>query len=130
MPHSAHLCVSRDCQFHLATYLGNGYIVSTVGEYFPDSQVREIIAKSKKITLEGQGDDRQYDFLKKIGFVEIGCNRLYETMVFHAVKDKENFCCPYKMAEGSEIDMMPYNTAGGAYKGHLAMCKKWSKKRK
>jgi len=52
MPHAGHLIVSSDCRFHLNTYVG-GYIVSTVGEYFPDEGVREIFAESRGVNLEG-----------------------------------------------------------------------------
>ena len=42
MPHTAHFICGKECQFHLATYV-NGVIVSTVGELWFDSQVREIL---------------------------------------------------------------------------------------
>jgi len=99
MPHAGHLCVSNDCRFRLNTYVGK-YIVSTVGEYFIGDKVREI-----------------------------GCNRLYETMVFKAVKTK-HVCCPYEALIADCVDFDGYDSDEDAYKGHLKLCKKWSKKRK
>lgn len=57
----AHLCVSELCKFGKTTVV-NGYIVSSVGEY---------VARGGK------------------GFERIGCDRLYETMVF---KDSGKRC--------------------------------------
>lgn len=108
MPHPGHFCGSFDCRFHLNTYVG-GYIVSTVGEYYPDSKVREIL---------GRENDRKFE--------EIGLDRLYETMVFEAVKSNHK-CCPYEMRSG-EKDFLGYTNADDAYEGHLTLCKKWSKK--
>ena len=81
-----HLIVSLDCRFHLCTQVG-GHLVSTVGEYLPDSSVREILAKSRGKTLEGIGEMRRADFLDKIGYEEIGCGRKFETMVFRVSGD-------------------------------------------
>ena len=130
MPHPAHFICSDKCQFKLATYVGK-YIVSTVGEYLPDSQVREIEADVKNIRLEGKGDAREIDFLNKIGFVEIGLDRLYETLVFRAKKrkdEKNRKCCPYEIIVERELDGNGYNTAADATKGHYALCEKWGKK--
>lgn len=124
MPHPAHLCVSDNCRFKLATYVG-GYIVSTVGEYVPDSSVREIFNKIRNLNLKGMGDEREADFLKKNDFEEIGYDRKYETMVFKAKKSKLE-CCPYEIIVSKEVDMEGYNDAKSAYKGHLRLCKKWS----
>lgn len=125
MPHPGHLIVSRDCRFHLNTYVG-GYIVSTVGEWLPDSEVRDILAKSRGIVLKGIGDERRYDFMKKIGFEEIGLDRKYETMVFKA-KRIDSECCPWGQS-GHELDLCGYNEPEDATKGHMKLCKKWSEK--
>jgi len=127
MPHAAHLIVGSRCRFHLATVVGP-YLVSTVGEYMPDSQVREILASSRGITLNGRGDEREADFMKKHGFEEIGCDRKYETMVFRAVKSSHG-CCPFEMRDASDLDFEGYNDPADAYKGHLKMCEKWAKTR-
>lgn len=126
MPHAGHLIVGNDCRFHLNTYV-NGYIVSTVGEYLPSEGGREIHAKVRGIKLEGIGDARERDFLKKFGYVEIGAGRKYETMVFKAQKSKA-LCCVWEQESGSELDFEGYNDAGMAAAGHLAMCKKWARK--
>lgn len=119
MPHAGHFICSKDCRFHLNTYV-NGYIISTIGEYVPDSRIRKIIRDSRGRQTNLQGDAEEADF----GFEEIGYQRLYETMVFYGRKNKSG-CCPYEMTSGSELDMKGYNTAEAAYRGHLAMLKKW-----
>jgi len=98
MPHAGHFVCGHRCQFKLNTYVGK-YIVSTVGEMV-------------------------YDQNK--GFEEIGCDRLYETMVFKAV-ESGNKCCPYEIKVSDEVDFEGYNTPEEAYKGHLYLCDKWSK---
>lgn len=124
MPHPAHFICAFDCRFHLATYV-NGFIVSTVGELFPDAPVREIYAQSRGIMLSGRGDDRCRDYMQKIGYEDIGYNRKYETMVFKA-EPNENICCPYRIESGTSIDMEGYNDPGDATKGHMALCLKYS----
>jgi hypothetical protein len=130
MPHAGHLIVSRDCLFHLNTYVGK-YIVSTVGEWWPDRVVREIHAKiyDKKWFLKNKdlkGDYFDSAYFKRFGYEELGLGRKYETMVFKAKKSKEE-CCPFVIITG-ELDIVGYNAAKDAYKGHLKMCNKWSKK--
>jgi len=126
--HAGHLIVADWCRFHLCTEIGN-YLVSTVGEYVPDEGVREIIAKNRGVTLAGKGNNRRADFLKKVGFVEIGANRLYETYVFLVNPDKR--CqvegCKCGMPEFlkyHEIDGAGYNIAGDATRGHMDMCRR------
>ncbi len=145
MPHAGHLCVGDRCKFHLNTYV-NGYIVSTVGEYFPDQDVRRIYLQTRsrfprlklinkrieKIdekelinkVLELQGDAFDYAYLEHFGYEEIGCGRLYETMVFKG-KKSEDKCCPYAQASGEDLDFEGYNSAEDAFKGHYEMCRKW-----
>jgi len=125
MPHPGHLIVARNCRFHLNTYVGK-YIVSTVGEYLPDSVGREILAKARGIELKGKGEERLADYMEKIGYEDIGYNRKYETMVFWAKKSK-NKCCPYEAKDWMELDFAGYNTAEDAFKGHYKMCRKWSR---
>jgi len=99
MPHPGHFIEASNCRFILNTYVGK-YIVSTVGEYVSPLSDKE--------------------------FAQIGFNRLYETMVFTAQKTKTK-CCPYMVKDYTELEMIGYNDAGEAYKGHLKACKKWSK---
>ena len=134
MPHAAHLIVGQDCRFHLATYVGK-WIVSTVGEYLPDSNVREVLAESRGLDLQGRGDERRHDWMKKNGYEEIGFNRKYETMVFKAQRRPKKelakdgtTCCPWEQQSGTEVDMVGYNTPERAYLGHLKMCAKWARK--
>lgn len=126
MPHPGHFICARWCQFFLNTYVG-GYIVSTVGEYVPDAPVRDICAEAKKIILRGKGNDRLADYMKKVGYEDIGLNRKYETMVFSAKKSK-NKCCPHEMTEANDVDFDSYNDADDATVGHYKMCNKWAKK--
>lgn len=132
MPHAGHLIVSNSCRFHLFTYVGN-YVVSTVGEYWPDRLVREIHAEIYdsewlKENRELKGDDFDSAYFKKFGFMAIGAGEkdIYETMVFKARKS-ENKCCPYEMVSG-ELECIRYATAEDACKGHLRACYKWGKK--
>ena len=131
--HPGHLIVGQDCRFHLATEIGN-YLVSTVGEYLPDSNVREIMAASRGITLDGMGDARRADFMRKIGFQEIGSGRKYETMVFEIgtdpkrCSDPECGCGIPHPTTYSELDFEGYNDAGSATRGHYAMCQAWAAK--
>jgi len=125
MGHPAHFCAANRCGFSLATYVG-GYIVSTLGEYVPDAPVREILAQSRNIILEGRGDVREADWMKKVGYEEIGSGRTYETMVFKAIK-QNSICCPYEILCSEQLDFEGYNSAEEATKGHYKMCKKWAK---
>lgn len=130
MPHPAHFICAQDCKFFLATKIGK-YIISTVGEYFPDYQIREIFAESRGVNLEGKGDARRADYMKKIGFEDLGHERKYETMVFESMKtpkDGRGYCeaCPFRIKSGHDIDFNGYKKSKDAYKGHLEMCEKWS----
>jgi hypothetical protein len=126
MPHPGHLIISFDCRFHMNTYV-NGYIVSTVGEYFPCDGTREILATSRGVTLQGRGDERKADYMKKIGFEDLGFGRKYETMVFKAEESKDK-CCPWTASSFEELYIKGYNDPGDAYAGHLNICEKYDKK--
>jgi hypothetical protein len=126
MPHPAHFICAEDCRFHLATYV-SGYIVSTVGEYFPDSPAREIIASCRGIMLKGQGDARRDDFKRRVGWVEIGSGRTYETMVFKAeAAARPETCCPWRMESPHELETVGYNDPIAATVGHMRLCEKFS----
>lgn len=132
MPHPGHFICSRDCKFHMTTKVGR-YIVSTVGELLFDAPVREIMAHSRGVKLVERGDARIAEYMKKIGYEDIGAGRKYETMVFRAMKGpkgNEDGCCPYRMRNGQEMDFAGYNDPTSAFKGHYAMCKKWDKQNK
>lgn len=127
---AGHLIVGNYCRFHLCTKVGR-YLVSTVGQYFPDSRVREIFAQSIGVKLEGIGDARCADYMKKIGYEEIGFERTYETMVFLAGEPcTANGCdCGLPAIKGENLDMAGYNDSGSATKGHMEMCEKWARKK-
>ena len=128
--HAAHFICGHNCRFHLATLVGK-FLVSTVGELVPDESSREIYARSKGVALKGRGDERLYSFLKKHGFVELGYQRTYETMVFKAGKPciAKHCHCGLPAIDGSELDFAGYNNAKAATDGHRKLCLKWSKKK-
>jgi hypothetical protein len=94
-----HFIGGNECRFHRNTYI-NGYIVSTVGEYFP-------------MFMNGQQ--------------EIGYQRFYETMVFKAKKiNPVPVCgCKYSQRNGHNIDFDSYNDRESAQKGHLDIVEKY-----
>jgi hypothetical protein len=95
-----HLCVARECVFHLATQVGQ-YVISTVGDYYPlinGRRVRE----------------------------QVGCDRFGETYVFK-VDGQEKCGCP--SIDLSEIDSTHYGENDRCTEmnaGHLAMCMKYA----
>lgn len=134
--HAGHLIVGHDCRFHLCTLIGK-HLISTVGEYWPDRQVREIHAKvydpnwlMENSHLKGDNFDRAY--MQKFGFEQVGCDRKYETMVFEVNgKCTSKECgCGLPTIVPNELDFAGYNKAGEATKGHYAMCKKWTQGRR
>ena len=124
MPHAGHFICGSMCRFRLNTYV-NGYIISTVGEYVPDSQVRKISRECRGRQTDLRGDAEEAEF----GFEDIGYEHKYETMTFTARKSTHK-CCPYEMESGSEIDFAGYNDAGAAFSGHLQFVEKYRKQRK
>ena len=135
---AAHLIVGQWCRFHMATLLPNGYLVSTVGEYWPERPSREIHASVYDAEWLQQnrhlrGDDFDAAYMKKFGYETIGCDRKYETFVFKAgapCKVKGCGCGMPALADTSELDSKGYNDAGSATKGHMELCRKWAKKPK
>lgn len=126
---TSHLIVGSDCRFHLATVIGP-WLVSTVGEWFPDESSREIHAEIRGVKLEGRGNARRADFMEKFGFMEIGSGRKYETNVFRIGEERcttEDCDCGQPLvADWSELDSDGYNLRGDAQRGHYAMCEKWA----
>ena len=125
MGHAGHFILGDMCRFRLNTYVGK-YIVSTVGEYVPDSQVRNILVKSRENRQLPKGDVGEAEYIKKYKCEELGVGRKYETMVFKSRKSK-NKCCPFEIIVSEEVDFSGYNSAEEATKGHLELCEKWSK---
>lgn len=132
--HNGHLIVGQWCRFHLCTQVGP-WMVSTVGEYWPERSTREIhasvydpawLAKNKS----RRGDDFDYAYMKHFGYEEIGCGRKYETMVFRAGApcnaDECGRCGMPIPADFAELNYAPYNDAGSATRGHMEMCEKYA----
>ena len=131
MPHAAHYICADKCRFFMATKVGR-YIVSTVGEYWPDRAVREIHARIHDPEWHAEhnhlkGDYYDHEYMKRFGFEEVGYKRLYETMVFKS-KKSDNGCCPYVIKNATELEMDVYNEASEAYKGHMKMCRTYANK--
>lgn len=121
---AGHFIGWRDCRFHLCTQIGD-YLVSTVGAYLPDSRVRDVLAPIRGIALEGQGDDRETDWMRKVGYEKIGVDRTYETMVFRVSGDvcQHDDCgCGLPEIIPTELGFEGYLHPGEATRGHHAMC--------
>ena len=132
---AGHLIVSHWCRFHLCTQVGK-YLVSTVGEYWPERRVREIHAEvhdpkwlAENMHLKGDYFDSAY--MKRFGFEEIGCDRKYETMVFEAGTPcaSKDCGCGLPSISGSELEANGYNSAADATQGHIKLCRKYSGRR-
>lgn len=131
---AGHFICGASCRFHLTTQVGK-YIVSTVGQYWPERPVREIHATVHDpawFMAHGhlKGDEFDAEYMNKFGYEQIGCDRTFETMVFKAGKTcKASGCdCGLPKIEPSELDYEPANTAGEATKNHMKLCQKWAKK--
>lgn len=119
-----HFIMGNRCRFHLTTKIGP-WLVSTVGEYLPAAEVREIIADSRGKPLEGRGDARVADWLTKFGYEEIGHERLYETMVFRCNSAPEPCGC-FTPTDYTELECHGYNDHTDANAGHMAVCVKYA----
>lgn len=139
-PHAGHYILGDKCRFVLNTYLGNGYLVSTIGELWNDREIRRMDASvyddvyktdwyKQNQHLKGNAFDAAY--MKQYGYEYLGGGeRRYETMVFKARKSPKDIeCCEYEQVSGEDIDFDGYETAKDAREGHWAMCKKWDKRR-
>ncbi len=99
LAHPMHLCVSDRCQFRLATLVNDTYVVSTIGEFYPEGIYK------KMESVAGDKDN-------------------YETMVFRATSKRHDCGCPE--VEGGDLDCRRYCTAIDAVKGHNELIRKWS----
>ena len=124
--HVGHLCVGSHCRFHLTTQVGD-YLVSTLGEYVPPAAVQEILAQCRNKPLEGVGEAREADWMRKFGFEEVGYNRVYESMVFPAGEPCHTRTCGCGLPEilFPEVDNAGYMTPAAATLGHYELCHKW-----
>ena len=130
--HAGHFICAQWCRFHMCTKVGK-YLVSTVGEYWPERRSREIHAEvhdaewlAKNVHLKGDYFDAAY--MKRFGFEQIGCDRKYETMVFQAGKScaAKGCSCGLPEINGSELDFAAANDAGTAANNHMTLCRKWA----
>lgn len=125
---AGHLCVADRCRFHLCTQVGE-FLVSTVGEYVPDSATCEILAACRKIVLEGKGNARRVRWLRQNGYEKLGAgDGTYETMVFVAGEPCAipDCHCGLPQISGIELHGEWYTTAGDATEGHYRQCLRWS----
>lgn len=129
--HAGHFICAPWCRFHLTTQVGP-WLVSTVGEYWPDRPVREIHARThdpKWLAQNGllKGDAFDAAYMERFGYETIGCDRLYETMVFRAGAPcpAPKCGCGLPTIDGSEEDFSGYNDPASATKGHHAMVEKY-----
>ena len=97
-----HFISARNCRFRLCTQVG-GYLVSTVGSYWP--------------TI-GEGEEQ-----------EIGCGRKYETMVFRAGEpctQKGCNCGQPVLDPALELAMIGCNTPDEAQRNHMVTCARYA----
>jgi hypothetical protein len=114
---AGHFICSQWCRFHLCTVV-NGYIVSTVGEYVHP--------------MRSQGNEKiEGEWLMKHPFgEEIGCGRLFETMVFPVGQPCESVECGCGLPTigGDEVAFEGYNTRKEANAGHMKMCRRFARR--
>ena len=111
---AGHFICGRWCRFHLCTQAGK-YLISTVGEYVHPRH-------------SGMSEKTEQEWLAKNPYGEqIGCDRLFETMVFVAGKPCKAKDCDCGMPEisGSELECLAANTRGEATRNHEKMVNKY-----
>ena len=107
-----HFIGAANCDFHLATQIGD-VIISTVGGYRP------FLSYTKQTLLALDIDPE--DAYK---YQDIGHNRKHETMTFKA-KIAECDCCDWEADTSNILDWYDeYNDARSARIGHMEICKK------
>jgi len=104
----------------------NGFLISTVGEYLPDREIRRCLKENDPELLGLKGDDFERTYFKKYGFEEIGYGRTYETTVFIA-KECECGCEGYTPSCSEFLDFKGYNSSKDATQGHYKLCEVWDK---
>lgn len=131
---AGHFICGYYCRFHLATKVG-GYLVSTVGWYWPEQPIRLIHAEihdpvwtRQNATLRGDAWDAAY--MARFGYEEIGCDRLFETLVFVAGPPcaRPGCVCGVPQIDGMELEARGYNDVAEAIQGHMELCREWAAK--
>ncbi len=128
---AGHFICGQWCRFHMTTKVGK-YLVSTVGQYWPDRDLRRLLAKRDpewyKANAALMGDNYDAAHLERFGYGEIGYNRTFETMVFECgapCSDPECGCGMPSIGSGHGVDFDGYHSAGDATEGHRRMVAKW-----
>lgn len=128
--HAGHLIVGAWCRFHLCTQVG-GYLVSTVGEYWPERPSREIHAQVHdlpwlKANKHLKGDAFDAAYMERFGYSEVGFARKYETMVFRLTNGECDCGCGLpQVADWSELDFASAKTAKDAAEAHERLCQQY-----
>lgn len=139
--HPGHLIVADKCRFHLCTIVGE-FMISTVGEYWPERSVREVHAhvydpEWLARNTELLGDEFDNAYFERFGYERIGASfmesidddPIYETMVFRTGEPCADPACDCGMPRiadaGNCLDSRRYATAGKATAGHYELCRKW-----
>ena len=104
-----HYVCANACQFHLCTKVGK-FLISTIGEKVSSESIRKILGISGG------------------AYEEVGCGRLYETMVFRWKGVCTSLPCNCRLPNiiPNEIDFAPANQRGVAAKNHLKICLKYA----
>lgn len=122
---AGHFICGFDCRWHLCTLVGD-ILISSVGEYFPDYAVREILAKSRGFDLGlKKGDERKAAFLNEFGYEDIGSGRKFETMAFRVsgkVCEAPECGCGLPEIIPSELTSRGSNDAKTATAHHYEVC--------
>lgn len=131
---AAHFICGDDCRFHLATIVNDLWLVSTVGELWPSRESRVIHAEvhdpkwlaANRHLLGGHFD---FAYMQKFGYEQVGCGRLYETMVFRAGKRcaRKDCMCGLPELASSELDFIGSNTSSAATAVHHKLVAKYAK---
>lgn len=126
---ASHFICGESCRFHLATLVGD-VVVSTVGEYWLDRELRRLIGPKREFSSDAKGDKYDDEWMSRFGFENIGYNRKYETMVFRKIGecDGEGCNCGAPTIDPAELDFAGYNDARSAREGHMELCRKWAAK--
>jgi hypothetical protein len=102
---AGHFVCWRRCVWHLCTEV-NGYVISTLGEFFPDMH---------------------HDNLGEMEPMGLTPNEMYESMVFE-VMGHCHCGCGHPTISGSELVTQRYKTPLEARLGHMALIEEYKNK--
>ncbi|SRR5579883_1678080 len=114
---AGHFICSRWYRFHLCTQVGD-YLISTVGEYVHPRHGRgSEVEESKWLSKHPLGE-------------QVGCDRLFETMVFKAGKPctAKSCGCGMPAVIGHELNCLGANDRKTATANHYELCHKYAAK--